>query len=159
MAELPSQEDLKKLPIRSIVAYTVRNARRVQPLFLEAIEIDNYKEHLPSVDKALTLSMLWTNGENVSSEDLNAARIAATTAAKAARTSTTSAFTAASITTSAVAAAKNAAACDRVSRAAIFARHGVRVATTIVAQAESAAIIDFQKLVALNLTNEDGVDA
>jgi hypothetical protein len=64
MAELPSEEDLKKLPLRAIVAYAARAGRRVQPIYQEASRIKDHKRLSQHLDKTLTASLLWANSES-----------------------------------------------------------------------------------------------
>ncbi len=46
MADLPTEDDLKQLPLRAIVAYAARSARRVQPLYrLPGDEKDRLKHN------------------------------------------------------------------------------------------------------------------
>ena len=40
MPTLPTEEELRKLPLRGIVAYAVRCGRRVQPLYRPSADLD-----------------------------------------------------------------------------------------------------------------------
>jgi hypothetical protein len=69
MAELPTKEYLKQLPLKAIVAYAVRNARRVQPLYQRASVIEDHQKHSQSIDKALTVAERWAKGDEISSDE------------------------------------------------------------------------------------------
>jgi len=49
---LPTEDDLKKLPLLAIVAYAVRCARRVQPLLLRATGLPGHERNARGVDEA-----------------------------------------------------------------------------------------------------------
>ena len=73
---LPTEGDLKKLPLLAIVAYAVRCARRAQPV-LDAVP--NFAAHAAAVAQAISLTERFCAGN-----DLNAAADAAERAADAA---------------------------------------------------------------------------
>ena len=54
--ELPTEEDLKKLPLGAIVAYAARCARRVQPLYARAVGIAELPKHEATVEGAISLA-------------------------------------------------------------------------------------------------------
>ncbi|MGZ0168139.1 MAG: hypothetical protein ACKVHE_01130 [Planctomycetales bacterium] len=62
----PSRDELATLPRRSIVAYAVRCALRVQPLFRS----DN-DESVVAVNRAIELAADYARGKSVSADDLN----------------------------------------------------------------------------------------
>ena len=57
MADLPTEEDLRQLPLRSIVAYAARCARRVQPLFQS-----EKLEHVETVNRAIQVADAFAAG-------------------------------------------------------------------------------------------------
>ncbi|NQT14971.1 MAG: hypothetical protein HQ582_19605 [Planctomycetes bacterium] len=57
MTDPPTEDDLKRLPLRSIVAYAVRCARRVRPLHYS----DN-PEHVQAVDSAIEIAEQFATG-------------------------------------------------------------------------------------------------
>jgi hypothetical protein len=70
--KLPTKEDLMKLPLRAIVAFAARSARRVQPLYDSAVDIPDFAEHKAAVDKAILLAEGFCLGLSVS-DAVNAA--------------------------------------------------------------------------------------
>jgi hypothetical protein len=75
---LPTEEDLDQLPLRAIVAYAVRCAKRVQPRFRLAKSIPDYSTHQAAVAKAVKLAEAFCVRDDV---DAAAAADAADTAA------------------------------------------------------------------------------
>jgi hypothetical protein len=73
---LPTEDDLKKLPLLAIVAYAVRCARRAQPVL---DTIPSFAMHGAAVEQAISLAERFCVGAN-----LNAAPDAAERAAEAA---------------------------------------------------------------------------
>lgn len=51
-AQLPTEEDLRRLSLRAAVAYAARAARRVQPLYAKAMKSP---EHIKALDTAIRL--------------------------------------------------------------------------------------------------------
>ena len=143
---LPSKKELEELPTRAVVAYAVRNARRVQPLFQENSEIENHKKQTRLINKAITLSQHWVNGENVSSEDLAIAK------GIVYHTTDSTAYFA----TASASASSHTAAYAYAYEAANAACNVIKPAGSINVTAANA---DFQKLVSLNLTDDDSIDA
>jgi hypothetical protein len=143
---LPSKKELEKLPTRAVVAYAVRNARRVQPLFQKASEIENHKKQTRLIHKAITLSQRWVNGENISSEDLAIAK------GIVYHTTDSTAYFA----TASASASSHTAAYAYAYEAANSACNVIKPDGSINV---TAANTDFQKLVSLNLSNDDGIDA
>ncbi|MCY2991870.1 MAG: hypothetical protein NTY19_28935 [Planctomycetota bacterium] len=116
-ATLPTPDELKTLPLRAMVVYAVRCARRVQPLFGLAREIPHHEKHLAAIEIALTLSEQYCRGELIATAyAVRAAYAVADAAAYAARAAHT-----------VVAAAKAAYAADDAARtvyaAAYFSGH------------------------------------
>ncbi len=144
--DLPSKKELEKLSTRAVVAYAVRNARRVQPLFQKNAEIENLQKQTRLIHKAITLSQRWVNGENVSSEDLTIAK------GIVYHTTDSTAYFA----TASASASSHTAAYAYAYEAANAASNVIKPDGSINV---TAAIADFQKLVALNLSNEDGIDS
>lgn len=127
-ATLPTADELKTLPLRAMVAYAVRSARRVQPLYGLAKEIPHHEKHMAAIEIALTLSEQFCRGEP----------IAVAYAARAAYAAADAAGYAARAAQTIVAAAKAAYAADDAARtvyaAAYFSDqrrssvHAIRVA-------------------------------
>lgn len=87
MAAPVTKDELKQLPLRAIVAFAVRTARRVQPLFDLPLKWTGRNNHLVAVDEALRLAEAWLIGqESGSLTNADAAREAvdATLVAKSA---------------------------------------------------------------------------
>lgn len=72
MHNTPTKDELKELPIRAIVAYAVRHARRVQPLVCSGEEVD--KKEIVAIHAALNLAERFATGESVPSDDLALAK-------------------------------------------------------------------------------------
>jgi len=56
--ELPTEEELRALPRRAIVAYAARCARRVQPLYRS-----KHERHVQAVERAIALAERFAKGE------------------------------------------------------------------------------------------------
>lgn len=56
MAELPSKEELVQLPLRAIVTYAVRCARRIQPRYRLSESDPDTRQRVAAVDWALTVA-------------------------------------------------------------------------------------------------------
>ena len=54
--KLPTIDDLKNLPLGAIVAYAVRCARRVQPLYGRAAGVPNFEQHEAAVERAISIA-------------------------------------------------------------------------------------------------------
>ena len=67
MAELPTNAELRKLPIPAIVAYAVRCARRVQPLYSLAGSA-NVERYQGALENALYVAERFCQGHSVSAE-------------------------------------------------------------------------------------------
>ena len=80
---LPTEDDLKKLPLLAIVAYTVRCARRFQPLYRLASGIADFAKHEAAVERAISVAEQFCHGHDVSAV-VDAAGTAAFSAANAA---------------------------------------------------------------------------
>ncbi len=158
---LPTEDDLKKLPLLAIVAYAVRCARRAQPTFAA---IPNFAPQGAAVEQAISLTERFCVGT-----DLNAAPDAAERAADAAGRAATLARSyaggaAAALAAGAAQAAAQATAAvedywvqpnsaDRVVRAAAYAagRASRAVAADRSAAVNAAARADYNRLLSLNL--------
>lgn len=158
---LPTEDDLKKLPLLAIVAYAVRCARRAQPV-LDAVP--NFAAHAATVAQAISLTERFCAGK-----DLNAAADAAERAADAAGRAAAVARSFAGGSAAALAAGAAQAAAQataavedfwvrpdstaRVARAATYAagRAGRAVAADLHAAVSAAARADYHRLLLLNL--------
>jgi hypothetical protein len=142
---LPRPGDLTSMPLRAIVAYSVRCARRVQPLFRFTADMADFARHEAAVERAIALAERFCIGDESESGTLAAAPAAAASAAAAcvaARGAIAKAVTAAACVAGRAAAARGAPA-----RAAAAA--AARAAAAADAPAATAAAIDFETL--LNL--------
>ena len=158
---LPTEDDLKKLPLLAIVAYAVRCARRTQPV---VDTIPNFTTHGAAVEQAISLAERFCVGK-----DLNDAPDAAERAADAAGRAATLARSfaggsAVALAAGAAQAAAQAAAAvedfwtqpdsaDRVAQAATYAagRAGRAVSADRYAAVSAAARADYDGLLSLNL--------
>jgi hypothetical protein len=140
---LPRPDDLKKMPLRAIVAYAARCARRVQPLFrLVTEDIAGFTQYEAAVDRALSLAERFCVGDESEYHTLAAAADAAATAAdEVAACAPARAFAAAANAARAAANAAKAAV-----RATAAADHAYAAATTT---ADHAAARDFEALLTL----------
>lgn len=167
MPGLPTKDQLKKLPLRAIVAYAVRCARRVQPLYRLARRIPDRERHQAAIETILMIGERFCRDETAAAANaftagartFSAARVtgAADAAARAARAA--SAARAANAThaalvanaaraASAAAEAANAAeATETVEAANVAATNATNVAATNA----NAAGADYDRLVSLNL--------
>jgi hypothetical protein len=73
MVELPTNAELRKLPIPAIVAYAVRCARRVQPLYSLA-RSTNVERYQGALENALGVGERFCQGHPVSAEAPSALR-------------------------------------------------------------------------------------
>ena len=76
MAELPTEDDLKKLSLRAMVAYAARCARRVQPLLRSAKQ-----KHVEAVEGTISMAERFAKGHDIGAD--TAARVADEAAAAA----------------------------------------------------------------------------
>lgn len=84
---LPTSDDLKKLPLRAIVAYAVRCARRVQPMFRLANAMPDFLKQDWAVERAISVAERFCLDNDLSCDSqTDSARVAtaAVTAANAA---------------------------------------------------------------------------
>ena len=130
--ELPTRDDLKQLPLGAIVAYAVRCARRVQPLYGRAAGIAELPKHEAAVEGAISLAENFCLSHDVSAAAYDAA-YAARDAADAAD--------AKDAARAAAAAARAAAYAFDVPKSAVYDRpvYASRVAAEAVDAAEAAA--------------------
>ena len=159
-SELPTQQDLKKLPLGAIVAYAARCARRVQPLYGRAAGIAELPKHTADVEGAIVLAEDFCLSHAVSTPAYAAAYHARTAAdaadakdaARAAAAAARAAAYAFDIPKSAVydhsvyasrVAAEAADGAQAAARAADHASAGAQAA-------EAAARADFDRLLTLN---------
>ncbi len=146
MTELPTKEELKELPVKALVTYAVRNARRVQPLFQNQTSANESLKQTRLIQAALTQAENWAKGENVKSEDLATAKgFVYHTPDVTAYFATACANASSPIAACAYAYEASNAACD-----AIKSEESFNIA---------AAYKDFQKLISMNLTADDTIDA
>ncbi len=164
---LPTEDDLKKLPLLAIVAYAVRCARRVQPI-LDAIP--NFAAHGAAVEQAISLAERFCVGQDLNDAP-DAAERAADAAGRAAAVARSFAGgSAVALAAGAAQAAAQAAAAvedfwaqpdsaDRVARAATYAagRAGRAVAADRYAAVSAAARADYDRLLELNPGSDDNL--
>lgn len=67
--ELPTEDDLKKLPLGAIVAYAVRCARRVQPLYGCAAHVAELPKHEASIEGTISLAEKFCLSHEVKEKD------------------------------------------------------------------------------------------
>lgn len=79
-ATLPTRDELKKLPLRAVVAYATRCARRVQTLFRQAEGIPDLARHKATVEQLITVADRFCRGEDC---DATAAYVATASDASA----------------------------------------------------------------------------
>lgn len=159
-SELPTQNDLEKLPLGAIVAYAVRCARRVQPLYGRAAGIAELAKHEAAVGWAISLAEDFCLSHVVNAAAYDAAYVARTSveavdardAARAAAAAARAAAYAFDVPRSAVydravyasrVAAEAVDGAKAAARAADHASDGARVV-------EAAARADFDRLLELN---------
>ncbi len=158
---LPTEDDLKKLPLLAIVAYAVRCARRAQPIL---DTVPSFAMHGAAVQQAISLAERFCAGKDLNDAP-DAAERAADAAGRAADVARSFAGgSAVALAAGAAQAAVQAAAAvedfwaqpdsaDRVVRAATYAagRAGRAVAADRCAAVSTAARDDYDRLSALNL--------
>ena len=88
---LPEQEKLRRLPLRALVAYTTRCARRVQPLYVLPSSFQDREAHVHAVEDAILLAREFSGGGTVDVVRALAAAKKAEDAANAAKTVSTGA--------------------------------------------------------------------
>ena len=158
---LPTEDELKKLPLLAIVAYAVRCARRAQPIFAA---IPNLATHGAAVEQAISFAERFCVGKDLNAA-VDAVERAAERAADAAAVARQFAGgNAAALAAGAAQAAAQATAAvedswadpntaDRVVRAATYAagRASRAVAADRCAAVSAAARADYDRLRSLNL--------
>jgi len=129
---LPTKDDLKKLPLGAIVAYAVRCARRVQPLYGRVAGMAELRKHEAAVEWAISLAENFCLRHDVSAPAY-AAAYAAKDAAEDAE--------ARDAARAAAAAARAAAYAFDVPKSAVYDQpvYASRVAAEAVDAAEAAA--------------------
>ena len=65
MPALPTGNDLKRLPLRGLIAYSARSALRVQPLFWVDEEHPESQECCTAVDDAIRLALDFAAGKEI----------------------------------------------------------------------------------------------
>jgi hypothetical protein len=68
-ADLPSLGELKQLPLRALVAYAARNARRVQPFFTLPDDHPEKQRHVAAVERAIRIAEEFAKGTPVADAD------------------------------------------------------------------------------------------
>jgi len=138
--DLPSREELKKVPHRAVVAYTVRCARRVQPLCLRSWPKDDQRRRqlLDHVNTALNLATDCARGLKVSGDSLSTARDAVADAAPHPAHDAHDTAVGYFVAFAAVNAA-NAANADNADTAAVAARDGANYAAEVASRAAGRA--------------------
>lgn len=66
---VPSEQDLRNLPLRALVAFAARCARRIYPQFLLPSSLPQAQQFISAVDKAITLAEAYAKNEPVSSKN------------------------------------------------------------------------------------------
>jgi hypothetical protein len=64
--QLPRETDLKRLPLRAIVAYAVRCARRVLPLYTQLRDAPDYERYIGVISRVLTTAEEFCASEPLS---------------------------------------------------------------------------------------------
>jgi len=155
-SELPSQEDLKKLPLGAIVAYAARYARRVQPRFGSAAGGGDLSKHTAAVDAAIAVAEKYCQTQQVSVPAYDAAHAAQDAAADEASRDAARAASAAARAASYAFDIPKSAVYDHpiyASRVAAEAAAGALAAARAAADpaaARAAARADFARLLELN---------
>lgn len=81
---LPTKEDLKKLPLRAILAYALRCARRLQLLYLLKWTGPRHEQHRAAIEAVLTLCEQFCRGELIEDDTHLADAVVVIDAAQAA---------------------------------------------------------------------------
>ena len=163
-ALLPTVDELKTLTLRAMVAYAVRCARRVQPLYWQVREVTHREKHEAAIETASTIAERFCRGEPIvaaAAADAARAAEAAADAADTAEAAAEAAEAAAEAARAVRAAADDARAADaraadaaRAARAAFASATASTTAATAKAvgkAAVAAARADYYRLVSLNL--------
>jgi hypothetical protein len=158
---LPTEDDLKKLPLLAIVAYAVRCARRARPML---DTIPNFAAHGTAVEQAISLAERFCAGKELNDAPDAAERAADAAGRAAAVAHSFAGGSAVALAAGAAQAAVQAAAAvedfwvqpdaaDRVVRAATYAagRASRAVAADHGAVVSAAARGDYDRLFSLNL--------
>lgn len=77
MAVLPTGNDLRKLPLRALVAYTARCARRVQSSYCVNPDHPDAEQCIAAIETAIAVSMSFAAGEEINTQDAAEAEEAA----------------------------------------------------------------------------------
>ena len=141
---LPTEDDLKRLPLLAIVAYTVRGAMRVQPLYRLAWGITDFAKHEAAVEQAISVAVRFCLGDDVRAV-VDAACNGAFSAAGAASHEAAKAAALAASRAAANAAIKSV---GRLTNRAAINADAVCVAD---AQGERGVRTDYDRLLELNL--------
>jgi PTS system nitrogen regulatory IIA component len=84
LAVFPSQDELTQLPLRALVAYAARCARRVQPFFALSDDHPEKQRHVAAVERAIRIAEEFVRGIPVAASDATEASDAASKASHAA---------------------------------------------------------------------------
>jgi hypothetical protein len=76
-------DDLQKLPLRALVAYAARAARRVQPIYDRATQIPDFSEKKVAVDSAISVAEGFCAGNSYNAQVLEVSKATAHGAAQA----------------------------------------------------------------------------
>jgi hypothetical protein len=167
-----TEEDLKRLPLRAIVAFAARCARRVRPLYRLPTDDPGAAEHEHAVERVLKMAESFAAGERSVVAESNDTRAAAARAAGAAgakylvlddpsvgATTLTAAALAAASAEAASASAEAAAdripatALEAADRAADAALSAAARATDELTTIRTAVAADYERLIQLRLGN------
>ena len=82
---IPTEDDLRKLPLRALVAYAARCARRVQSIFILPSSNHNFERDAVAVANAILSAEEYARGKDVNCMEAYAAATAAATSAQSAK--------------------------------------------------------------------------
>jgi hypothetical protein len=177
---LPSEKEIKNLPLRGIVAYAFRCVARVYPIFLLTSDHPYAQEHEESLNHAIQIVSSYAKGEEVESSLAHISAKKATKAAESAKdlpTGLQASFAASSIVEAAYSvyaaaselSSNNAIVAKafmvtsngktveetlkfvRAEHAANFAARGAAFSANATPAASDLIVNDFKKLISLNL--------
>ena len=68
MNKLPTGDELRKLPLRAVVAFAARNSERVSSEYKHASKHEDYESNCALIDEAIRLSLQFAAGEEIDSQ-------------------------------------------------------------------------------------------
>ena len=66
MVEVPTAKQLRQIPLRALVAYAVRCAQRVRPLYVLGTDVPEEAEYLVAIDSAISVAADFATGVDIS---------------------------------------------------------------------------------------------